>query len=282
MQKIKKKLNRKQEETYDKSIEVQKTTLFLKELMNRQQYEMFCKLGEAKGTHIEEMNLIIRDAQIVKDIKDKNKKAKYKAILQQKIFNYLDYISNHIVTQTPIINFIRLFIINGLLCHYGHVENTFYDKCKEIGLENDFKKMFNIFNKKATNFIDYEFSLPEEIRHKIIETNKHLSSCMAKTIKYNQSLFNTSKTLDIINNIDKKIYYEYQNKYLTEEGIMHSPQDSNLMSFIIYHFKQIKIDANLYASEITEEVLKDISVLEMNMGRINKCIKSICKLINEG
>lgn len=281
MQKIRK---TKKTKEWNKEKEVKEIQEFLKNSMDEDSYKLFVKLGETDGNHIPDMNQIIKDAQIIKNIKDKNQKVRMKNLLEHNIQEFLNHVCDNVVTQKPIENFIRLFIINMLLCQYCKIPNTLYEKCKKENLENDYKKTFNIFGKKVQDFINYEYILPKEIINKMIETNNHLSSCMVKMIKYNQSIFNIDKTKLLISNINKSNFYNYQKEYLTDEGIMHSPEDTKFISYIIYNFKEIEknIIIKLYDLNEEEETIKDLEVLKMNLKRVNKIIKEICKLINNG
>ena len=281
MQKIK---TKKKTKEWNKEQEVKEIQEFLKNSMDTDSYKLFVKLGETDGNHITDMNQIIKDAQIIKNIKDKNQKVKLKALLEHNIKEYLNKVCENVVTQKPIENFIRIFIVNMLLCDYCGIKNTLFDKCKKVNLDEDYKKTFDIFGRKVKEFIKYDCILPEELIKKVKETNNHLSSCMVKMIKYNQSLFNIDKTRFIISNINRNMYYEYQKEYLNEEGISHSPEDSRLLSFIIYHFKEAEknLKVKLYDLNEEEETKQDLSNFELNLKRVNKIIKEICNLINNG
>ena len=276
--KIKKKNN-----IFSKEQEVKEITLFLKSLMDKSSYKLFVKLGETDGNHIPDLNQIIKEAQLVKNIKDKNKKIKLQMMLEHNINVYLTNVSENIITKKPILNFIRLFMVNTILCQYIGVPNKLYEKCKELNLEDDFKSIYHIFCKKINDFLDYDTCFPNEIIKEMTEINENLTTCLANLIKYNQKIFNIDKTKVIINEINEEIEQSLKEIYFEKDGMLHSPQDTKLILFALYHLEQIDeltVDCYNQDENETSETLNNISFLKENIKMVKEFLKTICKLIN--
>lgn len=306
MKKLKPKNSVKSKNTYNKEQEVNKTTLFLKKILDVHEFNIFIKLAETSGNHLDGIYQIINKANIICNIKDKNQKAKLIVTLQNEIKSYICFVENNIKILPPLLNFVRLFIINSLLCQYAGIDNTLYEKYKAINLENNFKKLFHDFNIKLDEFIEpsyvsskgYEIKneiiLPQEITKKIKDTHFHLSSMMINLIKYNQNIYNNKKTKAIISSIDLELNKKVRKKIVSSNELYTQSDELrselDLMHFIQYQLECIKphITFNDYAAafegseEEKEMIEKDLKNIKSNIGRLNNTIKIITDLINNG
>lgn len=223
MKKLKSKNNIKKQ-VYNKEQEVNKTTKFLKEILSAHEFNIFIKIAENPGNQVNDIYKIINEANIICNIKDKNNKAKLIINLQNKIKSYIMFIEKNVKSMPPLLNYIRFFIINNLLCQYAGIDNTLYEKYKAINLENNFKKLFHDFNVKISEFIEQsymsskgqeiknEIILPQELVKKIKDTHFHVSSMMINLIKYNQNIYNNKKTKALIAVVDLEINKKVRKK----------------------------------------------------------------------
>lgn len=291
---------------YNKQEEVIKTTNFLKNILHVNDFNLLIKLAETNGTHIQDINQIINEANIIANIKDKNQQAKLIMTLQAKIKSFIRFIEENIKTLSPLLNYARFFIVNSLLCQYAGIENSLYGKLKSINLENNFKKLHHDFNIKLDEFIDKsyissngteiknEIILPEELVKKIQDTHNHVSSMMINIIKYNQNIYNNEKTKAIISSVDLELNKKVRKKIVkSNEVYLQSDEIRNeldLMHFLQYQLECIKplITFEEYAAafdgsdEEKEMIEKDLANIKSNVGRLSHTIKSITTLINEG
>lgn len=291
---------------YNKQEEVIKTTNFLKNILHVNDFNLLIKLAETNGTHIQDINQIINEANIIANIKDKNQQAKLIMTLQAKIKSFIRFIEENIKTLSPLLNYARFFIVNSLLCQYTGIENNLYSKLKSINLENNFKKLHHDFNIKLDEFIDKsyissngteiknEIILPEELVKKIKDTHNHVSSMMINIIKYNQNIYNNEKTKAIISSVDLELNKKVRKKIVkSNEVYLQSDEIRNeldLMHFLQYQLECIKplITFEEYAAafdgsdEEKEMIEKDLANIKSNVGRLSHTIKSITTLINEG
>lgn len=291
---------------YNKQEEVIKTTNFLKNILHVNDFNLLIKLAETNGTHIQDINQIINEANIIANIKDKNQQAKLIMTLQAKIKSFIRFIEENIKTLSPLLNYARFFIVNSLLCQYTGIENNLYSKLKSINLENNFKKLHHDFNIKLDEFIDKsyissngteiknEIILPEELVKKIKDTHNHVSSMMINIIKYNQNIYNNEKTKAIISSVDLELNKKVRKKIVkSNEVYLQSDEIRNeldLMHFLQYQLECIKplITFEEYAAafdgsdEEKEMIEKDLLNIKSNVGRLSHTIKSITTLINEG
>lgn len=305
MKKIKNKVKKK-DTNYNKIEEVNKTTSFLKEILNPHEFVIFVKLGETDGSHLNAIQNYIKECNTIINIQDKNLKTKYSLILQNNIRKYIAFIEENIKTMPPLLNYLRLFIINSLLCQYAQVDNILYFKYKDVGLINDYKKIFHDFNIKLDSFIEpfyissngekiqNEIILPKDIKKEIKEVSNELSDIMINLIKYNQTLFNNLKTKENLCRIDldlnKKVRKEIvlsNEVYLQSEEIRN---ELDLMIFLKINIENIKLNMkfNDYASCLEEtnkaslEVKKDLKSLEEILYKLNEIIIKVSNLINLG
>ena len=291
---------------YNKQEEVIKTTNFLKNILHVNDFNLLIKLAETNGTHMQDINQIINEANIIANIKDKNQQAKLIMTLQAKIKSFIRFIEENIKTLSPLLNYARFFIVNSLLCQYAGIENNLYSKLKSINLENNFKKLHHDFNIKLDEFIDKsyissngieiknEIILPEELVKKIKDTHNHVSSMMINIIKYNQNIYNNEKTKAIISSVDLELNKKVRKKIVkSNEVYLQSDEIRNeldLMHFLQYQLECIKplITFEEYAAafdgsdEEKEMIEKDLLNIKSNVGRLSHTIKSITTLINEG
>lgn len=291
---------------YNKQEEVIKTTNFLKNILHVNDFNLLIKLAETNGTHIQDINQIINEANIIANIKDKNQQAKLIMTLQAKIKSFIRFIEENIKTLSPLLNYARFFIVNSLLCQYAGIENSLYGKLKSINLENNFKKLHHDFNIKLDEFIDKsyissngleiknEIILPEELVKKIQDTHNHVSSMMINIIKYNQNIYNNEKTKAIISSVDLELNKKVRKKIVkSNEVYLQSDEIRNeldLMHFLQYQLECIKplITFEEYAAafdgsdEEKEMIEKDLANIKSNVGRLSHTIKTITTLINEG
>lgn len=291
---------------YNKQEEVIKTTNFLKNILHVNDFNLLIKLAETNGTHIQDINQIINEANIIANIKDKNQQAKLIMTLQAKIKSFIRFIEENIKTLSPLLNYARFFIVNSLLCQYAGIENNLYSKLKSINLENNFKKLHHDFNIKLDEFIDKsyissngieiknEIILPEELVKKIKDTHNHVSSMMINIIKYNQNIYNNEKTKAIISSVDLELNKKVRKKIVkSNEVYLQSDEIRNeldLMHFLQYQVDSIKplIIFEEYAAafegaeEEREMIEKDLANIKSNVGRLSHTIKAITTLINEG
>lgn len=291
---------------YNKQEEVIKTTNFLKNILHVNDFNLLIKLAETNGTHMQDINQIINEANIIANIKDKNQQAKLIMTLQAKIKSFIRFIEENIKTLSPLLNYARFFIVNSLLCQYAGIENSLYGKLKSINLENNFKKLYHDFNIKLDEFIDKsyilsngteiknEIILPEELIKKIQDTHNHVSSMMINIIKYNQNIYNNEKTKAMISSVDLELNKKVRKKIVkSNEVYLQSDEIRNeldLMHFLQYQLECIKplVTFEEYAAafdgaeEEREMIEKDLANIKSNVGRLSHTIKSITTLINEG
>lgn len=291
---------------YNKQEEVIKTTNFLKNILHVNDFNLLIKLAETNGTHIQDINQIINEANIIANIKDKNQQAKLIMTLQAKIKSFIRFIEENIKTLSPLLNYARFFIVNSLLCQYTGIENNLYSKLKSINLENNFKKLYHDFNIKLDEFIDKsyissngteiknEIILPEELVKKIKDTHNHVSSMMINIIKYNQNIYNNEKTKAIISSVDLELNKKVRKKIVKSNEIyLQSDEIRNeldLMHFLQYQLECVRplITFEEYAAafegaeEEKEMIEKDLTNIKSNVGRLSHTIKAITTLINEG
>lgn len=291
---------------YNKQEEVIKTTNFLKDILHVNDFNLLIKLAETNGTHMQDINQIINEANIIANIKDKNQQAKLIMTLQAKIKSFIRFIEENIKTLSPLLNYARFFIVNSLLCQYAGIENSLYGKLKSINLENNFKKLYHDFNIKIDEFIDKtyissngteiknEIILPEELIKKIQDTHNHVSSMMINIIKYNQNIYNNEKTKAMIGSVDLELNKKVRKKIVkSNEVYLQSDEIRNeldLMHFLQYQLECIKplVTFEEYAAafdgaeEEREMIEKDLANIKSNVGRLSHTIKSITTLINEG
>lgn len=291
---------------YNKQEEVMKTTIFLKDILHVSDFNLLIKLAETPGSHLQDINQIINEANIIANIKDKNQQMKLTLMLQAKIKSFIKFIEENVKTMSPLLNYVRFFIINSLLCQYAGIDNSLYNKLKSIKLENNFKKLYHDFNIKLEEFIDKsyissngieiknEIILPEELVKKIQDTHNHVSSMMINIIKYNQNIYNNEKTKAIISSVDLELNKKVRKKIIKSNEIyLQSDEIRNeldLMHFLQYQLECVRplITFNNYAAafEGTEEekemIEKDLANIKSNLGRLSHTIKAITTLINEG
>lgn len=303
MKKLKPKIKKS---AYNKQEEVIKTTNFLKDILHVSDFNLIIKLAETNGNHLQDINQIINEANIIANIKDKNQQMKLTLILQTKIKSFIKFIEENVKTLSPLLNYARLFIINSLLCQYAGIENSLYEKMKKINLENNFKKLFHDFNIKLDEFIDKsyissngieiqnEIILPEELKRKIQDTHNHVSSMMINIIKYNQNIYNNEKTKAMISSVDLELNKKVRKKIIKSNEIyLQSDEIRNeldLMYFLQYQLECVRplITFDDYAAafegaeEEREMIEKDLANLKSNVGRLSNTIKTITTLINEG
>lgn len=303
---MKKLKSKTKKSAYNKQEEVMKTTNLLKDILHAEDFNLLIRLAETNGNHLQDINQIINEANMVANIKDKNQQMKMILILQTKIKSFIKFIEENVKTLSPLLNYARLFIINSLLCQYAGIENSLYGKLKKINLENNFKKLFHDFNIKLDEFIDKsyissngieiqnEIILPEELNKKIQDTHNHVSSMMINIIKYNQNIYNNEKTKAMVSSIDLELNKKVRKKIIKSNEIyLQSDEIRNeldLMHFLQYQLECIKplITFNDYAAafegaeEEREMIEKDLGNIKANVGRISNTIKAITTLINEG
>lgn len=301
-----KKIKNKEKKIYDKSKEVTKTTNFLKEILDPNDFWLFIKLGESPGSHQKDIYQIINDANYIANLKDKNQRTRLIILLQNKIGAFIHFIEENVKTMAPLLNYIRFFIINNLLCQYNEIDNTLYTEFKKINMENNYKKMFQDFNVKLDNFIEpfYIFSngkkikneiiLPFEIKKEITNIHFEISKMMIETLKYNQSIYNNQKTKNIINEENIDLYNKIRKKlFFNKEIYLQSDEIRNeldLMYFLQYQIECIKqsITFEDYALAFDGDekekkfINNDLKNIQKNINIIEKLILNITKLINEG
>lgn len=303
MRKLKTKMAKK--DNYDKAKEVIKTTSFLREILSPNEFAIIIKLADSSGEIRKNIDVFIKDANTILNLPDKNSKAKLTIALQNNIKQYINFVENNIKSLPPLVNYMRLFIINNLLCQYAGIDNTLYFKYKEIGLLNDYKKIFHDFNMRMDSFIkafylsskgeqiNNEIILPKDIRNEAKNVHEKLSDCMINLIKYNQTLYNNKKTKEIISEVDlelnKKVRKEivYSNEiYLQSEEIR---DELDLFHFIKYNLEKIKLNSDFksYCDNIEdfdneEEIKNDLKNLNDNILNLENIIKRITDLINLG
>lgn len=302
-----KKLKTKTKKTvYNKQEEVIKTTNFLKNILHVNDFNLLIGLVENSGNHLQDINQIINEANIVANIKDKNQQTKLTVLLQAKIKSFIRFIEENVKTLSPLLNYARFFIVNSLLCQYAGIDNSLYEKMKKINLENNFKKLYHDFNVKLEEFIEKsyissngleiqnEIVLPEELVRKIQDTHNHVSAMMINIIKYNQNVYNNEKTKAMISSVDlelnkkvKKKIVKFKEVYTQSDEIRN---ELDLMHFLQYQVDSIKplITFEEYAAafegakEEKEMIEKDLANIKSNVGRLSHTIKAITLLINEG
>lgn len=291
---------------YNKQEEVMKTTNFLKNILHVNDFNLLIGLAENSGNHLQDINQIINEANIVANIKDKNQQTKLTVLLQAKIKSFIRFIEENVKTLSPLLNYARFFIVNSLLCQYAGIDNSLYEKMKKINLENNFKKLYHDFNIRLEEFIEKsyissngleiqnEIVLPEELIKKVQDTHNHVSAMMINIIKYNQNVYNNEKTKAMISSVDlelnkkvRKKIVKFKEVYLQSDEIRN---ELDLMHFLQYQVDSIKplITFEEYAAafegaeEEREMIEKDLANIKSNVGRLSHTIKAITLLINEG
>lgn len=291
---------------YNKQEEVMKTTNFLKNILHVNDFNLLIGLAENSGNHLQDINQIINEANIVANIKDKNQQTKLTILLQAKIKSFIRFIEENVKTLSPLLNYARFFIVNSLLCQYAGIDNSLYEKMKKINLENNFKKLYHDFNIKLEEFIEKsyissngleiqnEIVLPEELIKKVQDTHNHVSAMMINIIKYNQNVYNNEKTKAMISSVDLELNKKVRKKIVKfKEVYTQSDEIRNeldLMHFLQYQIDSIKplITFEEYAAafegaeEEREMIEKDLANIKSNVGRLSHTIKAITLLINEG
>lgn len=303
MKKLKPKIKKS---AYNKQEEVMKTTNLLKDILHPEDFNLLIKLAETNGNHLQDINQIINETNMIANIKDKNQQMKLILILQTKIKSFIKFIEENVKTLSPLLNYARLFIINSLLCQYAGIENSLYEKMKKINLENNFKKLYHDFNIKLDEFIEKsyissngieiknEIILPEELKRKIQDTHNHVSAMMINIIKYNQNVYNNEKTKGTISSVDLELNKKVRKKIVQSNEIyLQSDEIRNeldLMHFLQYQLECVRplITFEEYAAafegaeEEREMIEKDLANIKANVGRLSHTIKAITLLINEG
>lgn len=291
---------------YNKQEEVMKTTNFLKNILHVNDFNLLIGLAENSGNHLQDINQIINEANIVANIKDKNQQTKLTVLLQAKIKSFIRFIEENVKTLSPLLNYARFFIVNSLLCQYAGIDNSLYEKMKKINLENNFKKLYHDFNIRLEEFIEKsyissngleiqnEIVLPEELIKKVQDTHNHVSAMMINIIKYNQNVYNNEKTKAMISSVDlelnkkvRKKIVKFKEVYLQSDEIRN---ELDLMHFLQYQIDSVKplITFEEYAAafegaeEKREMIEKDLLNIKSNVGRLSHTIKAITTLINEG
>lgn len=291
---------------YNKQEEVMKTTNFLKNILHVNDFNLLIGLAENSGNHLQDINQIINEANIVANIKDKNQQTKLTVLLQAKIKSFIRFIEENVKTLSPLLNYARFFIVNSLLCQYAGIDNSLYEKMKKINLENNFKKLYHDFNIRLEEFIEKsyissngleiqnEIVLPEELIKKVQDTHNHVSAMMINIIKYNQNVYNNEKTKAMISSVDLELNKKVRKKIVKfKEVYTQSDEIRNeldLMHFLQYQVDSIKplITFEEYAAafegaeEEREMIEKDLANIKSNVGRLSHTIKAITTLINEG